>query len=142
MKPFYTLILLLAFSLQSFAGVTPDTPVLKGFQKKFGTATEVSWTSAMAYHKAEFWYNGQYITAYFDASGNLLSATRNILSTQLPVLLESNLKEGYAGYWITSIVEFSSEEETAYYTVVENADQCLVLKSTGTAWTVSKRLNK
>ena len=54
---------------------------------------------------------------------------RNILSTELPVALQTGIKNEYAGYWITELVKEGEEKHVKYMLTLENADQILHLKA-------------
>ncbi|HJW17277.1 MAG TPA: hypothetical protein VJ499_09150 [Flavisolibacter sp.] len=130
-------------SMSSFASDSKvDSRVLKSFETSFKNATEVDWTVTTNFYKAKFSLNGQYVAAYFDASGNMMAITRNISSTQLPISLQTNLKNSYEGFWISDLFEVANEEGTTYYVTVENADTKLVLKSSGSDWATYQKERK
>ena len=119
-KFFFSIVLFTLFGVNTFAADSPVTkPVLHSFEKSFSTAKEVAWTVSKDIYKAEFTFTNQHVTAYYDATGTLLGLSKNILSTQLPVLLQNNLKENYNGYWIASLIEFSTEDGTSYYSTLK-----------------------
>jgi hypothetical protein len=72
----------------------------------------------------------------------MIAVTKRITSTQLPVALQTALKEETQSAWITDLFEIANEEGTSYYVTVENADQKLVLKSEGSSWTSFKKYQK
>ncbi|HEU4632462.1 MAG TPA: hypothetical protein VFS22_00665 [Flavisolibacter sp.] len=140
---FLSLFLLLVFGVNTFAGDTAVSPnILQSFQNKFSSAKEITWTAGPEIYKAEFVYRSQYLAAFYDAEGNMLALTKNILSTQLPLFLGGSLRENYQDYWISDVIEFSTEDGTSYYATVENAEQKLVLKSSQNSWVVSKKIKK
>jgi hypothetical protein len=72
-----------------------------------------------------------------------MAVTRYISSIQLPLNLQSNLKKSYSNYWISDLFEIASNDGTAYYVTLENADTKIVLKSTGgTDWSVFEKSKK
>ena len=119
-----------------------DSRVLKSFQSSFKNATEVDWTVTNNFYKANFSLNGQYVAAYFDGSGNMMAITRNISSTQLPISLQTNLKNNYEGFWISDLFEVANEEGTTYYVTVENADTKLILRSSNADWATYQKQRK
>jgi hypothetical protein len=130
-------------SMSSFASDSKvDSRVLKSFETSFKNATEVDWTVTNNFYKAKFSLNGQYVAAYFDASGNMMAITRNIGSTQLPISLQTNLKNNYEGLWISDLFEVANEEGTTYYVTVENADTKLILKSSNSDWVTYQKERK
>ena len=54
---------------------------------------------------------------------------RNILSTELPVPLQSDIKSTYAGYWITELTEEGEGKRVKYFVTLENADQIVHLRA-------------
>ncbi len=62
---------------------------------------------------------------------------RNILSTELPTGLQSDIKSTYAGYWITELMEEGEGKHVKYQLTLENADQIVHLQAgKSTAWEV------
>jgi hypothetical protein len=54
---------------------------------------------------------------------------RNILSSELPVSLQSDIKSTYAGYWITELTEEGEGKHVKYNLTLENADQVVHLRA-------------
>ena len=116
--------------------------VQQSFHRSFTHAKDVHWTIRKDFYKADFELNGQYVTAFYATDGKFIAATRNISSTQLPVVLQSGLKKGRTGYWITDLFEVSNQQGVTYYLTLENADNKIILQSTGNEWMVYQKANK
>jgi len=116
--------------------------VVASFQKTFGNASEISWSSNGDFYKVQFVMNQQYITAFYAEDGHLLALTKNISSTQLPMLLETSLRGQYEGYWISELIECSTNDEVGYYVTLENANEKLILKSYGNSWSIQKKIRR
>jgi hypothetical protein len=87
--------------------------------------------------------NDQVMFAYYSKNGDLVAATRNILSSQLPINLQADLKKGRNEYWISDLFEMAANSTTTYYVTLQNADQSIVLKSNGAeGWEVFKKEKK
>jgi len=57
--------------------------------------------------------------------------------------LLTDLKKNYSSHWITDLFEMASSNENVYYVTLENADQKLVLKSSGTSgWELFRKERK
>ena len=117
--------------------------IIKSFEKEFAGAQDVQWTTNKDFVKVTFTLNEQVVYAFYEPNGNLLGVTRNIVSSQLPINLLTDLKKNYSSHWITDLFEMASSNENVYYVTLENADQKLVLKSSGTSgWELFRKERK
>ncbi|MGZ5218902.1 MAG: hypothetical protein ACXWV6_03975 [Chitinophagaceae bacterium] len=143
MKKIIIMLAIAISSLTAFAGEeNVSSTVLNAFNKEFAGAKEVQWTSADNYYKAGFVFNGQNVTAFYQLDGELIAMTRNISSLELPISLQTNLKNNYSKYWISDLFEISNNEGTSYYITLENADSKIVLKSDSNKWNTFKKMAK
>ncbi len=69
------------------------------------------------------------MTAYFTPDGELMGVIHNMLSTQLPINLQTSLKKEYDGYWITELFEMAKSDSNSYFVTLHNADQIITLES-------------
>ena len=121
--------------------VSPET--LQAFHSRFQKAHSITWTAAGNYNKASFNYSGNWMYAWYTKDGKFVSVTRNVNSAELPFFLQSSLKNRYAGYWITDVIEESNKNGFSYYIKLENADRKIVLKSkSGSDWVVNQTIDK
>lgn len=61
----------------------------------------------------------------------------NILSSELPAGLQSDIKTTYTGYWITDLKEEGAGKHSKYFLTIENPDQVLHLQADkGEGWEV------
>ena len=61
----------------------------------------------------------------------------NILSTQLPLALLTDIKKEYKEYWITGLSEEGKIKHPDYVIILENADQIVQLRSSDSqSWVV------
>jgi hypothetical protein len=74
-----------------------------------------------------------FVSAYAnDGAGshsNAPSHVRNILSTQLPSKLRSDVKKEFKAYWITELYTTGDKNHTAYTITVENPDRIIQMRS-------------
>jgi hypothetical protein len=113
------------------------------FKQEFGQAKEVSWQKTDRYYKAIFKMNNEVVNAYFTHDGELMGIIHNILSTQLPINLQTSLKKEYEGYWITELFEFARPDSNGYYITIQNADEIITLQSTdGSSWSTFSKAKK
>ncbi len=120
-----------------------NSVVLNAFKKQFTNAGDVEWNTGSNYFKASFLYNNNYVNAFYSQEGEFIATTRNISSVNLPILLQTSLKQKYNNYWISDLYELAKPESTSYYITLENADQKIILKSSGgSEWTQYKKSGK
>lgn len=71
------------------------------------------------------------------------SDEHNILSTDLPVNLQSGIKSQYPGYWITELTQEGDGKHAKYGLTLENADQVVHLEAGKAAnWVVTSTIVK
>jgi len=113
------------------------------FSKDFGAAKNISWQQEKKYAKVTFTLNDQVMFAYYsNENGQLIAVARNLLSDQLPINLMTSFSKDYKGYWITNLFEMASDTQTNYYVTLENAEEIIILKSSGFEWSVYKTEKK
>ena len=146
MKP-----LLIAFTLvcavvttSAFAKDVKVTPVvLHTFETSFKSAQDVQWSRVDALYLATFTLDQQKVLAFFSSEGALVATGRYLSKTQLPISLQTNLKQNYDNYAVVDLFEVSNEEGTSYYVNLASAEKMLTLKSeAGSTWSVFKKVKK
>src|SRR6476660_6351475 len=145
MKPILIAVALLAGTFtKSFAAEVPavQSTVLKSFKTTFANATEVGWSTTQDLYKAEFALNGRYITEYYTADGTMAALTRHIGANELPVILQTAIKNDYKDQWVSDVMEVTSDGDVQYYVTLENADSKVILKSSSTVWTTFQKERK
>ncbi len=144
MKKMFLVLAILLSTMSVFAGEkNVDPKVLESFKTEFASAKEVNWTAGETYFKADFIFNEQYVSAYYSKEGELIGLTRYISSLDLPLNLQTGLKNSYGDCWISDLFEMTKSNSTTYYITVENADTRLVLKAgAGENWSVYKKTKK
>lgn len=120
--------------------VTPE--VLQSFQSKFATAKNAGWSVTQGLYKVQFLMDGQSITAFYNEDGTMAAVTRHIAPAQLPVSLQTVLKNTYKDHWISGLFELSNDEGVQYYVTLEDADTQVVLKSAAASWSVFQKNRK
>ncbi len=121
---------------------TVNDKVQTSFKQEFATAQNVVFSKTNNYIKAAFTLNNQVMEAYYTADGEMIGVSKNLLSTELPIGLQVDLKRDYADYWISDLFEFATESNSNYFITVENADQKITLQSNGNEWIVYKKAKK
>jgi hypothetical protein len=122
---------------------TVNEKVQAAFKQEFVQAKEVSWNRTENYFKAVFKMNENILTAYYTEDGELMGVIRNLLSTELPINLQTSLKKEYSGYWITDLFEFAKQDTSGYYITIENAGQVITLQSNDNfTWSTFRKVKK
>jgi len=144
-KTILTIVMMLTVALTTaFAsdGGT-NTKAQNSFGNSFTGASNVSWQQDANFTKATFTMSNQVMFAYYDQDGELVAVVRNILSEQLPINLQTELKKKYNDRWISNLFEMAKEGQTTYYVTLESADETITLQSTDfNSWSVFKKAKK
>lgn len=136
---------MLIFITGAFANkiVPVNDKVQESFKNMFAQAKDVNWEKSAAYCKASFKLNEELVTAFFTEEGDYIGLVRNVLSSQLPIRLQTSFQKQYDGYWISDLFEYAKDNLTGYYMMIENADQSIILQSIdGSGWNVFRRIKK
>ena len=117
--------------------------IASSFYKDFSNAKEVSWQQEKGYHVASFKMNGNIMMAYYDNRFGLIAVVHHMLSDNLPIYLQVDLKNNYSNYWVSDLYEVASARESHYRITLENADKIIVLNSfNGRNWKVQSEIAK
>lgn len=122
-------IILTTATVSNAADIRISKPVLASFQTTFVHASEVKWSTVRDCYQAEFFADGEYKTALFNAEGELIATTKNISSSELPAKLQKRLKKGMHDKWITGLIKVSDDKGTRYYVTLENAKETVTMGS-------------
>ena len=141
MKQFFTIASLLFTMLANSTTTAPSAEAIKSFEAKYGSQVRANWTCTGTGCQAAFEFKGQHITAFYSHNGKLRWYERHILSTQMPVALQMNLKKYMSNYWISDVKE-QSGKGTVYAVTLENASVKMVLTSAGNGWQVATKKMK
>ena len=143
MKKVILMLVVMITTLSSFAtDEKVNQKVLNAFQQEFATASEVTWTTASDYYKADFTFNGQHVNAFFSLDGDLLGVTRNITVLDLPMSRQAGLKKSYSDYWISDLFEVADKNGSTFYVTLESGYERLVLQSNGSSWQTFRKTEK
>src|SRR5699024_6071900 len=107
--------------------------VKKSFNREFTsvTGTEVtwSWVEEKDVYKATFTFSGRKLNAYFTADGSFVGTSRYISKEQMPVIVLQQLEKKYKGYYIRTVIEYASKDQTSYYISLESEKNGLMIKA-------------
>jgi hypothetical protein len=122
--------LLISASSFTLRDDTVSVKVKSAFEKTFSSAGDVNWRKVSGFYMVSFKVGNQDCSAAYNQDGELMSATRNIALSQLPLNIILALKNKYTGYTLDNLVtEMTVSEQTSYYIKAENEKQTLTIKS-------------
>ena len=111
--------------------INPPVAVQKAFEKKFSTATKITWGKEAAKEwEAEFTFEGNIISANFAEDGTWLETEREIKATDLPQAVAAAIKTKYPGWAISE----ADKTETSKHGIIYEADLKLSGKSKSVAF--------
>ena len=123
----------LLISASSFHPPKDDTvsaKVKSAFEKTFASASDVNWKKVKGFYMVNFKENNQDFSAAFSEEGELMSATRNISLSQLPLSISLALQNKYQGYSIdNSVTELTVDGQSNYYIKAENSKHSVTIKA-------------
>ena len=136
------LVLIITISASAIAGDEINNPrVTNSFQEEFNEAQEVKWVLKENIYMVTFSYENKFFTAYYNKKGSRLGLSRNMLVTELPELLQKEVKQDYKKFWISGLLELSDYTGTNYFLVLENSKMKFILVSNGeTSWEFLKTI--
>jgi hypothetical protein len=131
------------FATTSFANDTKTNPViLQSFYQTFTGATNVSATEVDGMTRISFTIDEETRYAYYNVSGDLLVVTKQLSISQLPKALQADLKKNYGSFFVSDVYEFTTDEKTEYYVVLDNGGDHLVLSSVSSKWKIFTESHK
>src|SRR5215208_1634198 len=108
----------MVFTLSTMYALTGEEAVSKqavsNFKTEFKGATEATWTTGKNFYKVSFTLSDQKLYAYYNMEGDFIAVSRYISSSQMPLNLQTGLKNDYAKYWISDLFEMADKESTTY----------------------------
>jgi len=117
MKKYVLSLMAIAIFCSSIFALTPPMAVKAAFDKKFPTATKITWGKEAAKEwEAEFTYEGSTISANFYEDGTWLETETEITAASLPSAVASAIKKNYPGY---AIIEADKTETSKHGTIYE-----------------------
>lgn len=126
--------LALLISASSFTPSEDDnvsTKIKSSFEKTFSSTSDVYWKKVNGFYIVNFKINEQDLAAAYNEDGELVSATRHISLSQLPMNISLALENKYEGYTISNLVtELTTDGQSSYYIKAENPKNILTIKAT------------
>ena len=117
MKKICLMIVSTVFIFSCSYAITPPAAVKMAFEKKFPTATKVTWGKEAAKEwEAEFTFEGSKISANFGEDGTWLETEKEIKAADLPVAVAASIKSKYPGW---TIAEADKTETSKHGTIYE-----------------------
>ncbi len=107
-----------------------NSRVLTAFHEKFSTTSNVSWYKTKGGYIARFTLHSSKVTAHFDESGHLITTSRTITDSELPLRVITGLIKKYPDQKIHHITEFNNEEGSVYVIILESDSNWTTLKVT------------
>ena len=148
MKKLVTILTAAAMLFSSFAfAIDSDkinARIKAAFSNDFSSASNVNWEKLHDCYLVKFSINNIELNAAYNEEGELLGASREIESTQLPITVSLALSKQYEGYTVSSkTLEMTFDGITSYYLAVENDRRVLKLKcSTSGSIEVASKIKK
>src|SRR6185436_11228371 len=113
-------LLILASSFTPPKDDTVSAKIKSAFEKTFTSASDVSWKKSGGFYLAYFKIDNQSFSAAYNENGDLLSASRSITLSQLPLNVNFALQHKFEGYTLdNAVTEINVDGLSNYYIKAE-----------------------
>lgn len=104
--------------------------IKSAFEKIFTSASDVNWKKENGFYIVSFKVDNKDCSAAYNEKAELLSATRTISLSLLPLSISLALQNKYGDYIIEkSVTEVTVSAETSYYIRAENSRRSVTIKA-------------
>ncbi len=119
-----------AFAMDGTKKVSAQT--INTFKVLFPGAKEVSWDENVekGLLSATFVLDEETLTAFFSGDGELVGTTKKIDVKDIPAKALRKIKKDYASFKITDAIEFTQEDTSNIYVMVEEGNKKQILEVT------------
>jgi hypothetical protein len=124
---------LLSSAFTYAADSEPGIKVQQAFNKEFKKAGNVEWSTLdkAGVYQAKFNFNNETLQAFFTEEGEFLGTTRQILKSQLPIMVTNELEKQYPDDRLVTIFEYSKKDGLEYYITMSGNKGGFIVKSNG-----------
>lgn len=93
--------------------------IVANFEKTFANANDVEWERQGEGFSVEFEEKRMDREIWYDASGEILRAEKELMENDLPAAIKKNIKTDYAGFQIEDAEMREEKGETTYFVELE-----------------------
>ncbi|MFD0793847.1 hypothetical protein ACFQZX_09470 [Mucilaginibacter litoreus] len=140
-KLFITTAIAALLSVNVFASTKPVTGgddnvsylAVTKFNKDFYGAENVSWKVTANFQKVTFTIDGVKKSAFYNAKGDLIGITQNVLFNELPAKARKEIAAKYEGYFANEVIKLENEDNfdsTVYFVDLKNDKEELLVRVT------------
>jgi hypothetical protein len=102
------------------------------FEKIFSSANDVTWKKVNDYYLATFKINDQDATAAYSEKGQLISASRMLTLSELPLNISLALQKQFPEYTFEKLVsEITKDGQSNYFIKGESEKKVVILNANG-----------
>lgn len=119
-----------AFAMDGTKKISNQT--VNTFKVLYPSATNVTWDEnrEAGFLSASFTLDEEQLTAFFSDNGDLIGTSQKVDVNKIPSKALRKIKKDYASFKITDAIEFSQEDHSAYYVMVEDGNRKQILEVT------------
>jgi hypothetical protein len=134
MKSWLVLFCIIGLTLNAHAQVIPQNQVphvvLKAFQEKFASATEVKWETKSELYKAEFKVNKRGHDVWIDKTGKITKTKEDFPKKDLPAAIQQQITSEFKAYKLDDADKIEMDGKVFYQVELDGtADDRKVLFS-------------
>lgn len=111
----------------------PNVKVKQAFSTEFTQVKDVEWINMDkdGVYQAKFTFNNETLQAFFTEDGEYLGSTRQIVKSQLPISVVTELEKQYADARVVTIFEYSKKTGLDYYITLTTTKGAMIVKANG-----------
>jgi len=111
----------------------PGLKVQEAFNREFKKVGEVQWSNVnqAGVYQAKFNFNNETLQAFFTEEGEFLGTTRQVLKSQLPIMVTNELGKQYPDDRVVTIFEYSRKDGLEYYITLNGSRGGMIVKANG-----------
>ncbi len=132
-KLFIAALIVLAAGSSAFAlDVTKSVSnkLRSSFDVLYPGARNVAWEEGKDFLSASFTLDEVKQTAFFTKEGEVIGTSQHVELGKLPSKALNRIKKEYASYKITDSIEFTQNEQSSFYVMVEDGNKKIALEIT------------
>ena len=133
----FTLLSFLVLSASTFANeINVSVEIRSSFETSFSQAENVKWSERGGFTVADFQLNNKNLCAYYEKNGDLVVVAQQIMESELPKGLQSEIAKKFSGGLVTTAFKMVDNDGTSFSATIVKDKKEYILKAVNGKWNV------